>query len=276
MTNRTALRDEQGQGLVEYALILALVSLAAIVALGFLSGKINDLFSKAGNSLNTVQVASGGTGTGTGTGSGTSGPALPTVPTQVSPGVWFSPGGSVDGGPDNYQNMTGVYSDSGGPVGSPCSFTVAGASWTGVWINEDTGPGDGEWEISGDGSDAEYDWACLNVSAPVVPQPGSATLVCVPAGACDENDQLRAQASGFTGSPNDYDFQFEWASTSGGNCNSPGSVIDDAILDDGNGDLTVDISNFSGQRCYHVRARGQNSNGNGPWSAYSAWVFVSG
>jgi Flp pilus assembly pilin Flp len=50
---------EQGQALVEYALILALVSLAAIVALGFLSGKINTLFSKAGNSLNNVPVAPG-------------------------------------------------------------------------------------------------------------------------------------------------------------------------------------------------------------------------
>jgi pilus assembly protein Flp/PilA len=45
---------EQGQALVEYALIIALVSLAAILALTFLSGKINQLFSKAGNTLNTV------------------------------------------------------------------------------------------------------------------------------------------------------------------------------------------------------------------------------
>jgi Flp pilus assembly pilin Flp len=50
-----AARDkESGQTLVEYALIIALVSLAAIVALGFLSGRINNLFSRAGNSLNTV------------------------------------------------------------------------------------------------------------------------------------------------------------------------------------------------------------------------------
>ena len=49
-----AREDEHGQGLVEYALIIAIVSLGAVVALGFLSGKINGLFSKAGNSLNTV------------------------------------------------------------------------------------------------------------------------------------------------------------------------------------------------------------------------------
>ena len=52
-----AARDkESGQTLVEYALIIALVALAAIAALGFLSGKINTLFSKAGNSLNNVPV----------------------------------------------------------------------------------------------------------------------------------------------------------------------------------------------------------------------------
>jgi Flp pilus assembly pilin Flp len=45
---------ESGQTLVEYSLIIALVSLAAIVALGFLSGRINNLFSRAGNSLNKV------------------------------------------------------------------------------------------------------------------------------------------------------------------------------------------------------------------------------
>ncbi|HEY7379639.1 MAG TPA: Flp family type IVb pilin [Gaiella sp.] len=45
---------ESGQTLVEYSLIIALVSLAAIVALGFLSGRINNIFSRAGNSVNKV------------------------------------------------------------------------------------------------------------------------------------------------------------------------------------------------------------------------------
>jgi Flp pilus assembly pilin Flp len=53
-------RDERGQGLVEYVLIIALVALAAVVALGFLSGKINTLFSKSGNVLNNLSIASGG------------------------------------------------------------------------------------------------------------------------------------------------------------------------------------------------------------------------
>lgn len=49
--------DERGQALVEYALIIAIVSLGAVVALGFLSNKINALFSKAANTLDTVTVA---------------------------------------------------------------------------------------------------------------------------------------------------------------------------------------------------------------------------
>ena len=47
---------EDGQTLVEYALIIALVSLAAIAALGFLSGKIQQVFSKAANTLNNVRT----------------------------------------------------------------------------------------------------------------------------------------------------------------------------------------------------------------------------
>jgi pilus assembly protein Flp/PilA len=50
--------EESGQGLVEYALIIAIVSLGAVLALGFLSGKINTLFSKAGNQLNQPAVTS--------------------------------------------------------------------------------------------------------------------------------------------------------------------------------------------------------------------------
>jgi len=47
-----AFRDEEsGQTLVEYALIISLVALACIAALGFLSHKIQDLFSSAGDSL---------------------------------------------------------------------------------------------------------------------------------------------------------------------------------------------------------------------------------
>ena len=38
-------RDEDGQTLVEYALIIALVSVGSILALGALSGSINGVFA---------------------------------------------------------------------------------------------------------------------------------------------------------------------------------------------------------------------------------------
>ena len=45
--------EDEGQGLTEYALILALIAIVAIVALNFLGGKVNDALSTVGNSLNT-------------------------------------------------------------------------------------------------------------------------------------------------------------------------------------------------------------------------------
>ena len=44
-------RDEEGQGLAEYALILALIAIVAIVALLFLGGKVSTILSTVGNSL---------------------------------------------------------------------------------------------------------------------------------------------------------------------------------------------------------------------------------
>ena len=47
-----ALRDrEEGQALVEYALIISLIAIAAILALTFLSGQINGIFSTIGSGL---------------------------------------------------------------------------------------------------------------------------------------------------------------------------------------------------------------------------------
>jgi pilus assembly protein Flp/PilA len=44
-------RDEEGQGLAEYALILALIAIVAIVALIFLGGQISTILSKVGTSI---------------------------------------------------------------------------------------------------------------------------------------------------------------------------------------------------------------------------------
>ena len=44
-------RDEEGQGLAEYALILALIAIVAIVALLFLGGAISTILSRVGSSV---------------------------------------------------------------------------------------------------------------------------------------------------------------------------------------------------------------------------------
>ena len=43
--------DEEGQGLAEYALILALIAIVAIVALIFLGGQVSKILSTVGNSV---------------------------------------------------------------------------------------------------------------------------------------------------------------------------------------------------------------------------------
>ena len=44
-------RDEEGQGLVEYALIIAVIAIAVILAMVFLRGQIENIFSNIGNNL---------------------------------------------------------------------------------------------------------------------------------------------------------------------------------------------------------------------------------
>jgi pilus assembly protein Flp/PilA len=44
-------RHDEGQGLAEYALILALIAIVAIIALLFLGGQISTILSTVGNSV---------------------------------------------------------------------------------------------------------------------------------------------------------------------------------------------------------------------------------
>jgi pilus assembly protein Flp/PilA len=44
-------RDDEGQGLAEYALILALIAIIAIIALIFLGGQISSTLSTVGDSI---------------------------------------------------------------------------------------------------------------------------------------------------------------------------------------------------------------------------------
>ena len=51
MDLRSFIRDDTGQGLVEYALIIAVIAIAVIVAMIFLRGQIQNIFSNIGNNL---------------------------------------------------------------------------------------------------------------------------------------------------------------------------------------------------------------------------------
>jgi pilus assembly protein Flp/PilA len=44
-------RDQEGQGLAEYALILALIAIVAIIALIFLGGQVSTILSQVGASV---------------------------------------------------------------------------------------------------------------------------------------------------------------------------------------------------------------------------------
>jgi pilus assembly protein Flp/PilA len=44
-------KDEEGQGLAEYALILALIAIVAIIALIFLGGQVSTILSTVGGSV---------------------------------------------------------------------------------------------------------------------------------------------------------------------------------------------------------------------------------
>ncbi len=46
--------DESGQNLVEYALVVVLVALAAITAMGTVGNSINSAFTKIGTQLNSA------------------------------------------------------------------------------------------------------------------------------------------------------------------------------------------------------------------------------
>jgi pilus assembly protein Flp/PilA len=47
----TLKRDEEGQGLAEYALILALIAIVAIIALIFLGNQVSGILSTIGQSV---------------------------------------------------------------------------------------------------------------------------------------------------------------------------------------------------------------------------------
>jgi len=51
---RLNLRNEEGQALVEYALIISLVALIAVGGLTFAGGRVSSMFSAIGSKLNVT------------------------------------------------------------------------------------------------------------------------------------------------------------------------------------------------------------------------------
>ena len=51
MSIQSFFHEDDGQGLVEYALIIAVIAIAVIVAMVFLRGQIQNIFSNIGNNL---------------------------------------------------------------------------------------------------------------------------------------------------------------------------------------------------------------------------------
>jgi pilus assembly protein Flp/PilA len=45
------IREETGQGLVEYALIIAVIAIAVIIAMLYLRDQLSNIFSNVGNNL---------------------------------------------------------------------------------------------------------------------------------------------------------------------------------------------------------------------------------
>jgi Flp pilus assembly pilin Flp len=177
--------DQSGQGLVEYALIIAIVSLGAVLALGFLSGKINTLFSKAGSSVDTVAVGAPGGGGSPPPPPGPPPPPPPATPpadltsvsgTNIPSGsVWFNTGTIIDGPSTALLGRQGVYSTSQPSVGS-CSFTLNGFSYTGVWV-----PSSNDNGLRWDNGPNDYEYACLEAPIPWTPPADNTELAATAA-----------------------------------------------------------------------------------------------
>ena len=174
-------QSEAGQGLVEYALIIVVVSLGSLVALNFLSDEVSNLFNKTGSSIREGAGASAGGGNP----GGGSNPSPPPAgnPAGTLPGStpglgggtgtgnegYFVPGSAVTnsgGGTSNvgFSGLPGVYTDNppnNTETGDACSIAVPGGTFTGVWIEHDAIPGnDSDWVVATTPPHT-VDWACI-------------------------------------------------------------------------------------------------------------------
>ncbi len=54
MLNARVVKDEQGQDLIEYALVVALIAFAAVAGMNTVAGKINAAFTSIGSMLDSA------------------------------------------------------------------------------------------------------------------------------------------------------------------------------------------------------------------------------
>jgi Flp pilus assembly pilin Flp len=226
--NRISIRDESGQGLVEYALIIAIVSLGAIASLTFLKGSITGLFSKAGSSINLVEVGSGGTGTGTGTG----GPA-PGAPTITS----TNPVEGSSGSTAAFTTPSMAFTAGADTTSLECRFDAAAYAACTSPVSPGAALGNGAHSFSvrgvgpgGTGTATVRSWTVTAAAA--VPTPGAVSIDCPGSGQnCDRNEDATATTSGWNANGSAITgYYFEWYTKSNPSCSESnpnwGSVDD--------------------------------------------------
>jgi Flp pilus assembly pilin Flp len=227
---------QSGQTLVEYALIIALIALASIVALGFLSGKINSLFSKAGNSVSNVTVAEGSGSPGGG------GPVDP--PPVAGPVAIGCPGNRCDDGDTLTAGLSGWTASSftyawqqNSSSGETCG---GGGGWNTVGGNSPTVSGlsiAGQQDavrvtVVGHGGGPDTAPVCDDVivyTSDTEPPSGSVNITC--GGGCNDGDTATASLGTWGGSPPPT-FTYQWATnqtenascTGGGWTDIPGAI----------------------------------------------------
>jgi Flp pilus assembly pilin Flp len=226
------LEGESGQTLVEYALIIAIVALGALLALGFLSGKINSLFSKAGNSVNGVVVADGASG-----GSGGSSTGGPVDPPPVAGSVAIScAGGTCYNAGTLIASLTGwtgttSYTYTWQQNGSSGEGCGGGGGWSGVGGNSPTLNG-GSINVNGSqdairvtvvghgsgGPDTAPVCADTVIVDTVAPS-GNVNIDC-PGSSCGDGETAAAVTGTWNGVPTPT-LTYQWAvnSDSGASCN---------------------------------------------------------
>lgn len=115
-------RSEEGQGLVEYALILVLVSIAVIVVLSLLGNSVSGVFWQIDSALSGQFVSGNGTEYVVGgfSASSSGGPAVCSVQTSA-----FTVTVLQNGSPAANQNVSVSISATGGGSGSASATTDA-------------------------------------------------------------------------------------------------------------------------------------------------------